>query len=51
MGRKDFDRDGAVKACVAGAVDFSHPARAESRKDLVWAKLGAWKKWHKVQGL
>ena len=33
--RKDFDGDGALKPCVSGLVDLTHPPCADEGKDLV----------------
>ena len=38
---QDLQRDVAIEASVAGAVDFAHAAGAEERDDLVGADLGA----------
>jgi hypothetical protein len=38
----------SLQPCVAGAVDFAHPACAERRRDLIGPKLCAWserRKW------
>lgn len=34
-----FDRDDALQSCVAGAIDFSHPSRAQRRLNLVRSGL------------
>ena len=39
--REDLDRDVAAEAGVAGAIDLSHPARADRREDLEGPELGA----------
>ena len=36
-GQQDFDRDLAIERRVAGLVDLAHPARADSRRDLIRA--------------
>jgi hypothetical protein len=36
--RHDLDRDVAAPACVVGAIDFAHPARANGGDDLVDAE-------------
>ena len=38
---QDFDRNNAIKARVAGAVDLSHAARAEGGEDFVGADPNA----------
>src|SRR5439155_809261 len=44
VGEQDFERDVAVQARVASAIDFAHAARAEQRDDLVRADFCArWK--------
>ena len=37
---ENFDRDVAIEAGVAGAVDLAHAADSERRLDLVWAEFG-----------
>jgi len=39
MLRKNLDGDGTFQAGIAGAVDLSHSARANRRKNLVRAKF------------
>src|SRR5262245_7006436 len=36
-----LDRDVAIELCIPGAIDLAHPARAESRENLVGAKVSA----------
>ena len=36
-GQQDLDRDEAIQLRIAGAIDLSHPARADERRDLVRA--------------
>jgi hypothetical protein len=36
-GQQDLDRDKAIQRRITGAVDISHPARADERRDLVRA--------------
>src|SRR5215831_19125539 len=47
MIREDLDRDSSIQASVTSAVDFSHPARAQRREDLVRAKSRAGSKSHR----
>ena len=46
MRRQNLDGDGAVEACVLGAIDFAHAASAERRKDFVRTELRARGKRH-----
>jgi hypothetical protein len=39
--RQDLDRDLAVEPRIAGAINFTHAARAGGRSDFVWAKPGS----------
>ncbi len=39
--QQDLDRDDAIEACVAGPVDFPHPACAEWREQLMGSELRA----------
>ena len=39
--RQQLDGHGAVESRVAGAVDLSHPARANGRLDFVWTEACA----------
>ena len=41
MRGENFDRDRAVEARVAGAIHFSHAARAEQRLNFVWTEFRA----------
>src|SRR5450631_1817273 len=41
MGRQNLDGNGAVKAGVAGTVDFSHSASAKGSEDFVRSELRA----------
>ena len=45
--RQHFDRDLAAEASVARSIDFSHPAGAQRREDLVGAEAGTGWKWHR----
>ena len=45
-GWEDFDGDIAAQPRVAGAIDFTHPARAERRENFVRAQAGAGRKRH-----
>src|SRR5439155_23089118 len=45
-GRQDFNRDDAIQARIAGAIDFAHPAGPNGRKDLVRAEAGAHSEGH-----
>ena len=38
---EDLKGNGAVETCIAGAVDFSHPTRAQQDRDLVRTKSRA----------
>jgi hypothetical protein len=38
MRRHHLDRNGAMEACVAGAIDLAHSARTERAQDLVRAE-------------
>ena len=38
VSRKDFNRDGALEAGVAGLVDFAHPPVADQAEDFVGAE-------------
>ena len=46
MRRQDFDGDGAIEACIASAVDFTHSARAQGREYFVWTELSTWSERH-----
>ena len=46
VGRQDFDGDRAVKPCVAGFVDLSHPACPQRCDDLVGAESRAARRTH-----
>ena len=48
---QDLDRDGALQPCVAGAIDFTHPADAELRRDFIRAKFCAWSERHRLPRL
>ena len=48
---EDFDGDGAVKAGVAGAVDFAHAAGAEGGGDLVGTEFGSGGQRHRLGGI
>ena len=39
MGRQNLDRDRAIEASVAGAINFSHAACAEKRLNFVWTEF------------
>jgi len=41
MGSENLDRDGAIEACVLGAIDFAHSTRTERRLDFVGAESRA----------
>jgi len=41
LGRQDLDRDRPIEPRVACAVDFTHPARADQRDDVVRAETAA----------
>ena len=43
---QDLDRDIAIEARVAGAVDLTHPPGADRSDDLVGAEAGAGCEWH-----
>jgi len=43
---QQFDGHFAVEACVAGAPDFAHPARAEQGDDLVMTEASAGRNGH-----
>src|SRR5438105_50506 len=36
---QDFDRDFAIQASIAGAIDFTHPTRAEWGENFIRPKL------------
>jgi hypothetical protein len=38
---EDFDGYGPIEPSIAGAIDFSHAARAEGRLDFIGAELCA----------
>jgi hypothetical protein len=42
----NFDRNVAIQTRVSGAIDFSHPARANGRKDFVRAEFVAGREQH-----
>jgi hypothetical protein len=41
IGSEELECDDAIEACVAGAVDFAHPARAHLRQNLERADMRA----------
>src|SRR5580704_16329438 len=41
MRGQNFDRDRAIEASVAGAINFSHAARTEKRLNFVWTEFCA----------
>ncbi len=47
----DLEGHIAAKAGIAGAIDFTHAARADGRHDFVRAEFGACPKRHMVAGL
>jgi hypothetical protein len=49
--REDLDGDGAVQACVAGAVDLPHATGAGGANDLVGAEPCAGLESHRCGGL
>src|SRR5581483_5233608 len=42
-----FDGDLALQAAIARSIDFSHPARAHKRENLIRPKLHSGCQWHK----
>ena len=41
MGRQNFDRDRAIEASVAGAINLSHASCTEKRLNFVWTEFCA----------
>src|ERR1051326_3305484 len=44
-----FDRDDALQSCVAGAIDFSHPSRAQRRLNLVRSEFRTRREGHNAR--
>jgi hypothetical protein len=47
MSREDLDSDSTFQSCVPGAINLSHPARAERLNNLIRSELCTWTKRHK----
>jgi hypothetical protein len=45
--RQDLERHVPLQLQIAGAIDLTHPARAERCQNFIWAKWGAGAEWHR----